>query len=252
MITGIGFLGKVVEFLAGDLAKRKFSRDSDKKGQACEAFTRLYYLLVDLEAVTNYLREGAHAVVRDNHPEHIAYYVRDSLRRIKLSSNDYIETFTLLREPLEIFAPEVAKALRTVTAWKFNILWEVSNAFIVETADNGATVVRMNYLKPDERLLEIDLDAYVKRVATGEADRRAEHFEWPEILLYRGDVETAFQHAELNFVSLEDVKGFVEMLDRHASALANGKSALREFLRNNFTVEEILYETKRIEPSWFG
>lgn len=252
MLSAAGLLGKIAAFLAQDFAKRKLARDSDKRGQACEAFTRLYYLLVDLEAITDYVREGAHTAVKESHPDHIAYYIRDSLRRIKQTSNDYIETFTELAEPLEIFAPDVADALTSVTAWKFNILWEVSKAYLVESEHNGATVVKLRYLKPDDRLLEIDIAAYVERVATGAAKLRAEQFEWPETLLYRGDIKSAFKEVELDFLSIEDVQHFAELLDRHAEILRTGKTALKEYIRKTFTLEEVLFERKSISPSWFG
>lgn len=252
MIGASGLLGKIAEFLADDLSKRKFARDADKRGQACEAFTRLYYLLVDLQAITDYVREGARVALDEKHPEHVAFYIRDSLRRIKLTSNDYIETFTMLAEPLEIYAPEVAEALGTVTDMKFNILWEVSKAYIVETAHNGAEVVKMRYLKPEDRLLEIDIASYVARVTSGEAKLRAENFEWPDILLFRGDINSTFKEVELDFLSLEDVRQFAELLDRHAKALSAGKLALRDYIKKTFTIEEVLYERKNIEPSWFG
>lgn len=158
----------------------------------------------------------------------------------------------MLAEPLEIYAPELAEALRTVTAWKFNILWEVSKGYIVESEHNGATVVKMRYLKPEDRLLEIDIASYVGRVASGEAKLRAENFEWPDILLYGGDINSAFKEVELDFFSVEDVRHFAELLDRHAEALSAGKFALRDYIKNTFTIEEVLFEKKQIEPSWFG
>jgi hypothetical protein len=252
MIGATGLLGKIAEFLAQDLSKRKLARDSDKRGQACEAFTRLYYLLVDIEAITDYIRSGARDAAAQNRPDTIAFYIRDSLRRIKIASNDYIETFTMLNDPLEIYAPDLAEALRTVTGWKFNLLWEASKAYIVDSENNGATVVKMRYLKPDDRLLEIDIGSYVARVANGEARLRAEHFEWPEVLLYRGDIKSVFKDVELDFLSVEDVRHFSEMLDGHAKALSAGKLALREYIRATFSIEEVLYERKQIEPSWFG
>ena len=58
MISAGGLLGKIVEFLASELSKRKLARDSDNSaGQACQAFTRLYFLLVDVQAITDYVRE---------------------------------------------------------------------------------------------------------------------------------------------------------------------------------------------------
>jgi hypothetical protein len=252
MIGASGLLGKIAEFLAQDLSKRKFARDSDKRGQACEAMTRLYYLLVDLQAITDYVRKGARSAISLNEPDHIVFFLRDSLRRIKLTSNDYIETLTLLAEPLEIYAPEVAEALGAVTAWKFNILWEVSKAYLVETDDTGTVVVKMKFLKPEDRLLEIDLASYVKRVASGEAKQRAENFEWPEILLYAGNIESTFTEVELNFLSVDDVRHFVELLDRHAQALSVGAVALRDYIKKTFTIDEVLFERKKIEPSWFG
>ena len=68
MISIIGLLGKLSEFLANELSKRKLARDADKKGQACEAFTRLYFLLADLQSITDFLEEGAKLATEQSHP----------------------------------------------------------------------------------------------------------------------------------------------------------------------------------------
>lgn len=251
MISAGGFLGKVAEYLVGELSKRKFAKDTDKKGHACEAFTRLYFLLTELQAITSYVQDGAKAALEQKDATVLASFVWTVQRRLKVTSNDYLETVTMLYEPLEIFAPDVGRALGVITNWKFNILWEVSDSFVLDGQPGGQAIVRMRYLKPDDRLLEIDLAAYARRVVSGEASIRANQFEWPETFLTRGDKTSAFTEVEFNFATLEDVRQLDQLLEKHAAALDAGKNALREFIKVNFTIAEVLYEKKHIEPAWF-
>ncbi|MGP8199262.1 MAG: hypothetical protein ACLQU4_07155 [Limisphaerales bacterium] len=45
MISAISLLGKVADFVAHQLGAKRLARDADKRGQACQLITRIYYTI---------------------------------------------------------------------------------------------------------------------------------------------------------------------------------------------------------------
>jgi hypothetical protein len=72
MISAISLLGKAAEFLAHQLGAKELARSQDKRGQACQMITRLYYLLVDLKSLTDCLHEAAKSAIESNDPTMLA------------------------------------------------------------------------------------------------------------------------------------------------------------------------------------
>lgn len=252
MISAISLLGKVAEFLAHQLGAKELARGSDKRGQACQMITRLYYLLVDLRSVTDYMIEGADLSIEHSSPSILASRFRDISGRVEKASNEFFETLGFLDEPLALFAPETADALAAITAWKGNLLWEISRAFIIERSPDGFhEILKVRYLRPKDRILEIDFGAYVERVRTGQVKVKPEQLEWPDDFLYGGSVTSAFEESEVSFASIEDVKQFSSLLRKHSKVLDSGISALKSFIQSKFTFDEVLYENKKIEPAFF-
>jgi hypothetical protein len=251
MFSALSILGKIAEFLANELQSITIARATDKRGQACAALTRLYYLLVELESLTDEMQSVAEHAVASNVPELLAYRYQDVQRRIARFTNDFVETFTQLEEVLKIFAPEVAAALVPVSHSKCNLLWELSQFVVIETDGEGSPLRKVTYLKPDERLLNLDIGAFAERLKSGQAQERAERFEWPDRLLFYGDVEGSFSSEELTFVENSEVCKFANMLKEHSQVLSTGIHALKDYIKSTFRLDEVLYERVKINPGWF-
>jgi hypothetical protein len=252
MISALVILGKIAEFIGKGLQELSLKWATDKRGRACSSIVRLYYLLVELQSLAEHLHSRAELAIEKNNPSLLAFTFRDANRRISGFTNDLIETFTQLQEALEIFAPELTGALAAVVFSKSNLLWHISQYVIVDT-DGVREARKFKYLKSDERLLNIDIGAFVKRLKSGELQtRRVERFEWPDRLLYFGSVSEGFSPAELTFVDINETKEFSEMLKEHINVLAVGTTTLKDYIRNTFTINEVLYERVEIEPGVFG
>jgi hypothetical protein len=251
LLGAMSLLGRIAELIAKYLQSKHLARDADKRGQACNSIVRLYYLLVDLKSLAEYVAESAKMAVRDGKPSLLAYTFRDTKRRIQSTSNDFVEAFHSIYQALEIFAPELGNALSAVTGWKLNLLWEISNYVVFEQEAEHLAIRKLKYLQPDERLLSLDIDSYVKRLVASEAAERAPRFEWPETLFYSGSLD-GFSPAQLEFVDFTELQNFATMLEQHIAVLNQGILALRKYIRTTFTIEEVLYEKIDIAPELFG
>jgi hypothetical protein len=252
MLSLLSLIGKFVEFVAKGLQSANLSRASDKRGQACQTITRLYYLLIELKSLASYMGRQADHAIRQDDASLLAYSFRDAKRRIQASTNDFVETFYSIAEALDIFAPDLAEALSAIMNGKLNLLWMISQYEVFEPDDSRVIVRKYSYLNPDDRLLDLDIEAVAKRLVSGEAGQRAERFEWPDTLFHSMTEIDGFSPAELNFVSIDEVRSFARMLDQHGKVLNDGIVSLKEFIRNTFTIDEVLYEDFKISPEWYG
>jgi hypothetical protein len=241
----------MAEFIAEGLREASLTRAGDKRGQACAAISRLYYLLVELRELTRHMADAAQLAVDSGNPEIIAYHFHGIHRRIARLTNDFVETFTMLQDSLEIFAPDVAQALCAVSYSKSNLLWNITQ-YVVLDGSEASGVRKVQFLKPDERILNLDIGAFVQRLKNGEAERRAERFEWPDRLLYYGSTENAFSNEEITFANVEDAERFAALLREHGAVLSTGITALKQYIRETFTIDEVLYERVDIEPEIFA
>src|SRR5438046_346911 len=137
MISVLALLGKIAEFIAKGLQEASLTRASDKRGQACAAISRLYYLLVELRELTRHMADVAQFAVDSGNPEIVAYHFHGMYRRIARLTNDFVETFTILQDALEIFAPDVAQALGAVSYSKSNLLWNITQYEFVDGNEAG-------------------------------------------------------------------------------------------------------------------
>src|SRR5207253_6371736 len=114
--------------------------------------------------------------------------------------------------------------------------------YVILDGDEAQGVRRVQFLKPDERILNLDIGAFVQRLKNGEARRRAERFEWPDRLLYYGSTENAFSSEEVTFANVDDARRFAALLQEHGAVLSTGIASLKRYIRETFTIDEVLYE----------
>jgi hypothetical protein len=253
MLSAISLLGQIATLLAKRLKSVNFNEAPDGRGGgACGSLTRLYYLLVDLKSLTGYISERAKFAVEHNNPLLFAFVLRNTKRRIQGGSNDFAETFYSLEKTLETFAPDMAGTLVAVANWKVNLLRKISESTVFEQDAEHLEVRKFKYLKPNERLLNFDADAYANQLKNAGVKQRAARFEWPDTLLYQGSLDNTFSPAELGFVDIEQLKELSSMLEQHRQVLDRGTLALKDYIKNTFTVDQILYENVEIAPEAFG
>jgi hypothetical protein len=113
-------------------------------------------------------------------------------------------------------------------------------------------VRKFKYLKPNERLLNFDVGAYMNQLKNAGVKQRAARFEWPDTLLYNGSLDNTFSPAEVGFVDIEQLKDLSSMLEQHRQVLDRGTLTLKDYIKNTFTVDQVLYEHVEIAPEAFG
>jgi len=252
MLSAISLLGQIAMLLAKRLKSVDFDGALDGRGAACVSLTRLYYLLVELKSLTAYISERAKFAIEHNNPVLFAFVLRNTKRRIQDGANDFAETFHSLEQTVDKFAPEMTGALSAVANWKVNLLQKICESTAFEQDAEHLEVRSFKYLKPNERLLKLDVEAYANQLKNAGVRPRAERLEWPDTLLYSGSLDNTFSTAELGFVDIEQLKELSSMLDQHRQVLDRGILALKDYIKNTCTVDQVLYEQVEIAPEAFG
>ncbi len=163
MLSAISLLGQIAMLLAKRLKSVDFNGALDGRGAACGSLTRLYYLLVELKSLTAYISERAKFAIEHNNPVLFAFVLRNTKRRIRDGANDFAETFHSLEQTLDKFVPDMAGALSAVASWKVNLLQRICESTVFEQDAEHLEVRKLKYLKPNERLLNLDVDACFRK-----------------------------------------------------------------------------------------
>lgn len=258
MLTGIGLIGKLVEFLATKLIGRKIDLALDDRKRACRAFTELYYCIDRLEEITShflneidlYLNGEAGSGVEGN-----AYWIINEFHNqsyaIESVSRRFLEIKAELGWAVEIFDPILAAAVDQLYRFKYSFLYFISNS--IETKDkDGKKFQLLEYKKPSSKILTIDMDSYydwVKQNQGKEVDRDA--VEWPINFLWFSEFEEGFTDVGFGVEDIEAAKQFREVIKSHAHALSEARERLREFLIANFKLDEVLYVSKGLSRDMF-
>src|SRR5688500_14602897 len=110
MLTGLGLVGKLVEFLATKLIGRKIDLSLDDRRRACRAFTELYHCVDRLEEITSIFLNELELLQGGSAYDIINEYHNQS-HSIESVSRRFLEIKAELGWALEVFDPTLAAAL---------------------------------------------------------------------------------------------------------------------------------------------
>jgi hypothetical protein len=255
MLTGIGLIGKLVEFLATKLIGRKIDLALDDRKRACRAFTELYYCVDRLEEITSkFLTEIDLCLdaADDSSADGKAYWVINEFHNRSYSleavSRRFSEIGSEVGWAVEIFDPTLAEAVDQLYCFKYSFLYFISDSIEIKDQD-GKNFQLLAYKEPSPKILKIDMDSYydwVKQNQGKKIDRSAA--EWPINFLRFSEFEEGFTDAVFGIEDIEAARQFRDVIKTHAGVLSEARKKLREFLTTNFNLEEVLYVSKELPP----
>lgn len=250
MLTGLGLIGKLIEFLATKLIGRKIDLSLDDRRRACRAFAELYYCVDRLEEITSIFLNELEFLHSDSAYDIINEYHNQSYS-IDSVSRRFLELEAELRWTLDVFDPTLAAAVDQLYRFKYSFLYFISNSIELK-AGEGKGLQGLTYKDPSPRILKIDMESYyewVKQHQGKEIDRAA--VEWPLNFLWFSEFEEEFTDVSFGVNDLEAAMHFRDVVKAHSKVLAEAREKLREFLIANFKLEEVLYVSKGLPRSWY-
>lgn len=235
MITAEGIVGKLVSFIVNKTIGKLVDLPFDKRKKACRALTKLYYCVQTLDDVTDEFYESFNSFESSGISEAMVNALNNNAYKINLASNMFIELGEELHAGLEIIDPALADSCGALYISKFDFLTFMSNSVEWVHRDSNS------YLKvkaPLESMLDVDLEQQYQEISIRLKDN--ETFDWPSTAL--DDFSSNTEVLKISFENDDAAKKLKKHLDSHRALLKSSKESLRNLLKDNFSIEEVLFQ----------
>lgn len=235
MITSEGIIGKVVTLIVDKSIGKLIDLPLDKRRKACRALTKLYYCIQALDEATDEFYRTYIEFELSGDAVPMVHALNNNSYKFEIASNMFIDLGSELYDGLEIIDPVLAKCCNSLYVLKGGFLAFMSNS--IEWDHSGETN-KILVKTPPEEMLSVNIqDLYAKAdIALKNGDK---HY-WPSSAL--DDYHENMKTVAISFDDPETAKDLKEYLDKHCELLKSAKESLRVLLKDNFSIEEILFE----------
>ncbi|HEY9116550.1 MAG TPA: hypothetical protein VIN11_01925 [Roseivirga sp.] len=250
MLTGQGLIGKLVYFLATKLIEKKLDLALDDKKRACRAFVELYYCTDKLEDITNEflkeLKRSKNELQGGGLPNLFALHGRS----LDALSSRFLEIGAELHRAVELYDETLADTVDQLFRFKYSFLYFAANSIEILPKE-GERNRLLKFPVPSARVLDIDMESYYQWVKTHKDADFSEIYltEWPANVLAYSIFGGDFPEVTIEISDPEAVAQFSSILEEHGKVLSQARQQLREFVKDNFSIEDVLYVSKSLKPS---
>jgi len=252
MITGASFIGKLIEFLATKLLGKRVDLALDDKKRACRAFLNLYESISKLELITRTIVSKLEPVAQNNKERIYSRWLEELSPQVDSTSIALLQSIDNLGPVVSLFDPDLAalfsrlvegkkgiffyvSSVSSVREFRFEIRWKESSP-----PAKSKSLEAIRYTKLSKEITLDDLEgayAGIKKLAG------IPKVEWPR------DVLSALIQDKLieDYLSPTDktkIKELYDALRTHLEILMQAREKLGEFIKNRFSIEDLLYVMK--------
>lgn len=248
MVTWLGFIGKMIEFMATKLMGKRIDLSLDQKRKAGRTFVRLHHILLELEEATKDLIQNIDKPMIDGLAREAWLFNLDS--DVSRLSNEFLNLTDKLHEVLNIFDPNLSLALSELRYYKFALLVAASHSF-KRTSDDEDSVAMIEYQYPDDKMLDISFEEHYRWILSNPDYFKKTYYddselEWPQnVLLGSAGAYDLIEEDSVKRGTIEEQREDIERLRRilklHAEVISQANKRLREFIAVNFSIADVLY-----------
>lgn len=237
LITIEGLVGKTVLLIVNKTVSKLIELTFDKRKKACRSLTKLYYCVQTLDDITDefYKTLKDFNCDGDMKADAMVHALNNNKYKFEQASNMFIELGEELRAGLEIIDPVLADCCNCLYVSKFDFLSFMSNSI---EWDHSGDVKIIKVKCPSEAMLDFDLNAQYDELKL--ALTKGDPYYWPSSAL--DDFYNQVGVVNISFEDFETAKKLKSHIDKHRTLLSEAKESLRKLLKDNFSVEEILFQ----------
>lgn len=246
MIPWQGFIAKLIDLMTDKLLGKQFDLALDEKKRACKVFVKLYFAMEHLEELTLELLMYMEPVVEGKETTLTSYFLPELSARLDANSQSFFEAVEHLGDVLELFDPDLAAALGSLSYSKFSFLMIASESFQIEREPNYH-IEKVKFNRPDERLVTINLEEHYEWMRKNRNSiEPGVDYEWPHNVLINFFTKDEIVDGEIRLKDTQTVTDFYRILMPHANALSRARERLRKLIIDKFSIEDVLYVSKGI------
>ncbi|QFQ77029.1 hypothetical protein [Vibrio harveyi] len=236
MITADGIIGKLVTLIVTKTIGKMVDLPFDKRKKACRSLTKLYYCVQTLDEVTDEFFETFNDFESNGVEAAVVHALNNNMHKLEQASNMFIELGSELRGGLEIIDPALANCCNALYVSKVDFLSYLSKS--VEWDRSGETPV-LNVLLLKESLLNVDLESLYNK--TEIALNKGDNYYWVTSVFDEFDAQ--FEEIEISFSSEDSAHRLMAYVEQQSLLLKQARDSLRLLLKDNFSIEEVLYQS---------
>lgn len=238
MITAEGIIGKLVLFIVNKTVGKLIELPFDKRRKACRTLTKLYYCIQALDDITEDFLQTLKRFQEsgDGDASAVVHSLNNHKYDLELATNMFLNLGHELDDGLEIIDPALAKCCHALYVGKYDFL-----TFISESVkwDRTTDAAKMVVKKPTGKMEGVDLDALYKETKLA-LDEGVVHY-WPSSAL--DDFSDDFQDFTLTFEDESAATQLKDMIIKQNQTLKQAKEKLRNLIKDNFSIEEVLFQS---------
>lgn len=236
MIGWTELIGRFISFMVEKLAGKQIDLTMDDRRKAARQFFSLYHSVTDLETLTRELVIELREVSQLSDPAVTKQWLRDVAFTVDETSQRFLESTQGLRRVLEIFDPVLAITLSGLEASKFSFLLEAAVGFSA-AGDNESQEIEYTY--PGEKVGQRSLAQSYQWHFFHPFDP-TKQVEWPEGALLDFIEPTAIESDQIRLKDPDSLLRLAALLEKHLQSLSDARTALGDFLRQRFSLEDLL------------
>jgi hypothetical protein len=244
MFIWAGLISKVVDLILKLIVDR-IPPKRDERKRAAQVFLELHEALAKLETVArDFLRE-VHPVLVGEKPRLYRAPFDSIARDADTASRAFVDSFRKLHRVIGIYDPKLALLLSGVSQFKQGLLassfTEKMNFGLLPNPDS---VFSIKYSAPSERLMTASLERSYESTCQIADQRKGDGpfslDEWPKDVLL-SLVEDNLIEGTVPDNSVAEITAFYQIVTKYTPRLIHAREQLARFLRENFTIEDLLY-----------
>jgi hypothetical protein len=252
MITGAGFIGKLIEFLVIKLLGKRVDLAIDERKRACRAFLNLYESLSKLELIIGTIVSKLEPVAQNNRERLYSRWLDALSPQIDSTSIDLLRSIDSLGPIVSLFDPDLAAFFSRLVEGKKGIFFYVSSASSVRefrfeikwressppAKSKSLEAIRYTTLSKEVTLGDLEgTYAGIKKLAG------IPKVEWPRDVLSTL-IQDRLVDDYLTPTDQTKIKELYDALRTHLDVLAQAREKLGEFIKIRFSIEDLLYVMK--------
>jgi len=246
MITGEGFIGKLIYFLVTKLAGKKMDLLLDDRKRTCRAFTELYFCLERLEDITDKFIIQLDSSIQTGNAIGLINEVLVQEHAIETVSNRFFSIGAELERAIDLFDPVLSRSVSQIFGLKFSFLFFISKS--IELKNESLNNI-LEYKNPSPKVLDINLDSYYEWLQNhpNNTDMIAKEIDWPVNFIKYSDFDSLYDYKVIRIHDIQELIKLRDIIDLHFQELTKARERLREFIISQFKIDEVLYVSKGLE-----
>jgi hypothetical protein len=279
----MGFIGKLVEFVATKLVGRKLDLAMDEKKKACKAFLKLLDSLSELERLFSEFVKYVETLVAGRNSHIYRAHIERITSKLNDASKGFLNSLETLGPVISLYDPHLTRLLSSMMHMKLRFVLMASQFFqasneeysqddsvsveqVVETLDDRGfehvevskhVVMRfdrlvvdnpnfrgLDFTLPSEELMAVDLnDVYEQSLTEPKTVRQAppSFGTIPSTDILLNLVKDKYLEIRVGPDDIDILIDLYPTFKSHQQVLRQAIESLREFIRDNFSFEDLLY-----------